>query len=183
MARMSALVDPIAQRLLELRQVSGTQWLLRGLGILGMAAAVSLALPGGAFGNAGSTLVTLVVAVGVFAATLRPDSDIGLLAPAVVVLSLAGQSELTVLRALAVGLALLVAHMAWALAATTPVHGTLSASAWALAGRGALMVLAASLIGAVVVIALAGIQLGTWMVVIGILAVIVLFATLLPQHR
>lgn len=183
MPRLSGLVDPIAQGLLELRQVSSSQWLLRTLAVLAMGAAVTLTLPGGAFANAGAVLLTLVVAAGVFIQSLWPDSDIGLIAPLALVLVLAGQSDLTVLRAAAVGLALLVTHMAWALAATIPVHGGLSAAAWSLSGRGALLVLAASLIGMVVVTALAGITLGPWMVVVGILAVIALFATLLPQQR
>lgn len=180
---LSGLVDPIARRLLELQLVSGTQWLLRTLGIVAIGAAVVLTLPGGAFANAGASLLTAVVGVGVFAQSLWPDTDVGLIAPLALVLVLAGQSDLTWLRAAAVGLALLVAHMSWALAATIPVHGTFSAAAWSLAGRGALMALAASLIGAVVVISLAGIHLGPWMVVAGVLAVIALFATVLPPQR
>ena len=183
MAHLAGLVDPVAQRLLELQRVSSSQWVLRALGVLAMGAAVALTLPGGAFASPGSTLLSLLVGAGVLVQTLWPDSDVGLIAPLALVLVLAGQSDLTVLRAAAVGSALLVAHMAWALAATIPIHGTFSAAAWSLAGRGALLVLAASVIGAVVVIALAGVQLGPWMVVVGVLAVVALFATVLPQQR
>lgn len=183
MAHLSGLVDPIAQRLLELQRVSSSQWVLRALGVLAMGGAVVLTLPGGAFASPGATLLTLLVGTGTLIQTLWPDSDVGLIAPLALILVLAGQSDLTVLRAAAVGFALLVAHMAWSLGATIPTHGTFSAAAWSLAGRGALLVIAASVIGAVVVIAVAGVQLGPWMVVVGVLAVIALFATVLPQQR
>jgi len=183
MAHLSGLVDPIAQRLLELQKVSSSQWVLRALGVLAMGAAVALTLPGGPFSGPGSTLLTLLVATGTLIQTLWPDSDVGLIAPLALILVLAGQLDLTVLRAAAVGFALLVAHMAWALGATIPLHGTFSRAAWSLAGRGALLVVAASVIGTVVVIALAGVQMGPWMVVVGVLAVVALFVSVLPQQR
>src|SRR5699024_4887315 len=98
MAHLSGLVDPIAQRLLELQKVSSSQWVLRALGVLAMGAAVALTLPGGPFSGPGSTLLTLLVATGTLIQTVWPDSDVGLIAPLALILVLAGQLDLTVLR-------------------------------------------------------------------------------------
>ena len=79
------------------------------------------------------------------------------------------------------GFALLVAHIAFAIAATAPAHGVQSRSAWSLMGRGAATVLGGSVLASVVVVALIGVDLGPWMIVPGILAVIALFAVVLPR--
>src|SRR5699024_10167663 len=144
MAHLSCLVDPIAQRLLELQKVSSSQWVLRALGVLAMGAALALTLTGGPVSGPGATLLTLLavagramgsavalalpgvpfsgpgaallpvlVATGTLIQPLWPDSAVGLIAPLALILVLAGQLDLTVLRAAAVGFALLVAHMAW----------------------------------------------------------------------
>ena len=181
--RLGSLVDPIAGRLLELQKVSGTQWLLRLLGVAAMLLALSVALPGGPAQNAGAMFVMLAVAIALCVQMFRPDSDVGLLAPAVIILALAGQGDLTVLRAAMVGLGLLVSHAAFALAATIPVHGVFDRSAWLLSGRGLLMVLAVSVVAGLVVVVLSGIHLGPWMLVVGVLAVLALFAAVLPRAR
>ncbi|ACU84695.1 hypothetical protein FM106_17285 [Brachybacterium faecium] len=184
MARaLPALVDLIAERLLGLRLVSGTQWLLRGVAALAMTAALVLTLPDGLFAHAGAGALTVVAGIGVLIQSIRPDLDIGMLPPLAVILALAGQPDLSVPRGLAVGFALLAAHMAWALAATIPAHGSFSAAAWALTGRAALLALVASLLGSTVVIVLSGVRLGPWMIVAGVLAVIGLCAAILPRDR
>lgn len=181
--RLGGLVDPIAGRLLELQKVSGTQWLLRLLGAAAMLLALSVTLPGGLIQNFGAVFVLLAVAISLCVQMVRPDSDVGLLAPAVVILVLAGQGELTVQRAGSVGLALLMSHSAFALAATIPVHGVFQRSAWLLSGRGLLMVLAVSVVAGLLVVLLSGIQLGSWMLVVGALAVLALFYVVLPRAR
>lgn len=181
--RLGSLVDPVAGRLLELQKVSGTQWLLRLLGAAAMLLALSVTLPGGLIQNFGAVFVLLAVAISLCVQMFRPDSDVGLLAPAVILLVLAGQGDLTALRAAAVGLALLVSHSAYALAATIPVHGVFERSAWRLSGRGLLMVLAASVVAVLLVVVLSGIQFGPWMLVVGALAVLALFYTVLPRTR
>lgn len=181
--RMNQWVDPLAQWLLDLRTVNASQVLLRGLGVIGSVAALLLASPGALDSNLGSILAAVTVACGLLVQLFRPDSDVGLLTPLAVVLLMAGQGGPGVLRAAAVGLCLLVAHMAFAIAATAPAHGVLSAPAWALVGRGALMVLAGSVIAGAVVVALLSVDLGPWMIVPGILAVIALFAVVLPRGQ
>ncbi|APX34289.1 hypothetical protein BH708_18025 [Brachybacterium sp. P6-10-X1] len=181
--RLGGLVDPIAGRLLELQKVSGTQWVLRLLGVAAMLLALSVAMPGGLAQNFGAVFVLLAVAVSLGVQMFRPDSDVGLLAPAVIILVLAGQGDLTTLRAGMVGLALLVSHSAFALASTIPVHGVFDRSAWLLTGRGLLMVLAVSVVAGVLVVVLSGIQLGPWMLVVGALAVLALLCTVLPRAR
>src|SRR5699024_6642853 len=154
---LPALVDLVAERLLDLRLVSGTQWLLRGIAAAAMTAALVLTLPDGVFAHVGAGALTIVVGGGVLIQSLRPDLDIGLV--------------------------LLTPHLAWALAATIPAHGSFSAPALALTGRAALLVLVASLIGSTVVVALSPISLGPWMIVAGSLGVIVLCALILPRER
>lgn len=181
--RLGGLVDPIASRLLDLQSVSGTQWVLRLTGIAAMVLALLTTLPTGLFSNVGAGIVSLAVALALIVQFLRPDSDLGLLAPAAIIIALAGQGDLTMLRATGVGFALLLSHAAFALAATIPIHGVFERSAWLLGGRGLLLVLAVSVVGSLVVAALSGIQFGSWMLVLGVLAVIALFATVLPRTR
>lgn len=205
--RLSQLVDPVAQRLLELRTVSASQWLLRGIGVAATVAALRLASPGPLDSNLGSILAAMAVACGLLIQVLRPDSDLGLLSPLAVLLLMAtqggqGSTELpagqsaaesaggsagvaladgAVLTAAGVGFTLLIAHLAFAIAATAPAHGVQSRSAWSLLGRGAAMALGGSVLASLVVVALIGVDLGPWMIVPGILAVIGLFAVVLPR--
>ena len=209
--RLSQMMDPVAQRLLELRTVSPSQLLLRGIGVAATVAALLLASPGPLDSNLGSILAAMTVACGLMIQVLRPDSDLGLLSPLAVLLLLAGQGGLggteptvgesagesigasagqsagaaladgALLTAAGVGFALLVAHIAFAIAATAPAHGVQSRSAWSLMGRGAATVLGGSVLASLVVVALIGVDLGPWMIVPGILAVIALFAVVLPR--
>lgn len=182
--RMGQVVDPVAQRLLELQKVSATQWLLR---ITGTAATVFalLMLFGvtGLFTHVGTVLITLTVALGLLFQFRNPDTDLGLLAPAGIVLGVLGLGEVSMLRTAGIGLLLLIAHSAFALAATIPVHGVFARSAWLLAGKGLLPVLVLSLLGGLLVAGLSGVQLGPWMMVLGVLAAIGLFITVLPRER
>lgn len=209
--RPSQMMDPVAQRLLELRTVSPSQLLLRGIGVAATVAALLLASPGPLDSNLGSILAAMTVACGLLIQVLRPDSDLGLLSPIAVLLLLAGRGGLggtdptagqsagesvgasagqsagavladgALLTAAGVGFALLVAHIAFAIAATAPAHGVQSRSAWSLMGRGAATVLGGSVLASLVVVALIGVDLGPWMIVPGILAVIALFAVVLPR--
>jgi hypothetical protein len=184
MRRLGQVMDPVAQRLLALQKVSSTQWLLRLLG----AAATVLALlmtfgVTGVLSHVGTVMITLAVVVGLLFQLRDPDTDMGLLAPAAIVVALLAQGEVPMLRAAGTGLALLVAHSAFALAATLPVHGEFGRGAWGLAGRGLLPVLAVSGVGGVLVVALTAVQLGPWMMVLGVLAAIGLFVAVLPRER
>ncbi|WP_422116805.1 hypothetical protein [Brachybacterium sp. UNK5269] len=181
--RLAHVIDPLAHRLLALRTVSGTQWTLRLLGAAALALALFAALGGAAVPGILTVVVTTAVAVSVLAQLLRPDSDLGLLGPAMIILSLLAHEDLSPLRAAAVGAALLGGHSAAALAATLPAHGVLERSAWTLAARSLLAVLALSGLGAAAVLALSGVQLGAWTVVPGVLAVIALFVAVLPPAR
>lgn len=180
---LAHLVDPLVHRLLALRTVSGTQWTLRLVGAASTALALVAALSGSGAPGVVPAVVTAGAAVAVLAQLLRPDSDLGLLGPALIILSLLANEELSLLRAAAVGAALLGGHSASALAATLPAHGVLERSAWALLARSLLAVLAISVLGTAAVIALSGVQLGSWMVVPGVLAVIALFVMVLPPAR
>lgn len=220
MRRLGQMMDPVAQRVLELRTVSPSQVLLRGIGVAATVAALLLASPGALDSNLGSILAAMAVACGLLIQVLRPDSDLGLLSPIAVLLLLAAQggtapnaggragqgaaasagasageslgamaeagagaglADGALLTAAGVGFALLVAHIAFAIAATAPAHGVQSRSAWSLMGRGAVMVLGGGVLASLVVVALIGMDLGPWMIVPGILAVIALFAVVLPR--
>lgn len=181
--RLAHLVDPLAHRLLALRTVSAAQWTLRLVGAAATTLALVAALGGTAAPGIVTTVATAGVAVAVLAQLLRPDSDLGLLGPALIILSLLANQDLSVLRAAAVGAALLGGHSACALAATLPAHGVLERSAVTLTARSLLAVLAVSVIGGAAVLALSGVQLGSWMVVPAVLAVIALFVALLPPAR
>ncbi|MDN5820291.1 MAG: hypothetical protein L0H74_04960 [Brachybacterium sp.] len=182
--RLGQLLDPLAEHLLELRKVSRTQWLLRALGAVATLLALATALGGfGLFAHFGAALLTGTVAAGLLVQFRSPDSDVGLLAPSAILLSLLGQGELSFLRAAAVGIALLIAHSVFALSATLPVHGVLAPSAWRLTIRALLPVLALSLLGGLVVVVLSQVALGPWMLVIGTVAAIALSLILLPRSR
>lgn len=181
--RVAHLVDPLAHRLLALRTVSRTQWTLRLAGAAATALALVAALSGAGAPGIVPAVVTTGVAVTVLAQLLRPDSDLGLLGPALILLSLLAHEDLSLLRAAAVGAALLAGHSASAFAATHPSHGVLARSAWTLMARSLLAVLVVSALGIAAVVALSGVQLGSWMVVPGVAAVIALFVALLPPAR
>ncbi|QNN83033.1 hypothetical protein H3H54_04590 [Brachybacterium sp. Z12] len=180
---LRTLIDPIAEPLLSLRQVSGTQWTLRLAGIAGMVLALMGALPQGLFASFMTVLLTLAAGAVTLIQALRPDTGIGVLGPLLVIAALAIQAELSLLRAAAVGLALLLSHAGFALAATLPAHGRFELSAWRLVLRGLLPVVALTAVGAVVVLAAAGTTLGPWMIVLGVLAVIGLLVALMPRPR
>lgn len=175
------VIDPIAMLLLEMQKVSSTQWVLRCTGLLGTVLALLLTLPGGLFAHIGTIAVTAVVAVALLIQMVRPDSDLGLLGPGLLVLVLAGQGDLSIPRALGIGLALLLAHAAFALAATIPAHGVLAGSAWRLGGRRLLPVLALIALGTLLALGLMGVGLGPWMLVLGVLAVVILFVVVAPS--
>lgn len=182
--RRAPFLDSVAQRLLELRRVSATQWMLRALGAVATVLALMLIFgPTALFSHVGAALITLTVALGLVLQCRRPDSDLGLLAPAALLIALLAAGDSSVLQAAGVGLALLLAHSAFALAATIPVHGEFDASAWRLAATGLLPVLVLSAVAGVLVVLLSTVQLGAWMMVIGVLAAIGLFIAVLPQER
>ncbi|GAA4530067.1 hypothetical protein GCM10023160_30310 [Brachybacterium paraconglomeratum] len=182
--RMGQVVDPVAQRLLELQKVSGTQWLLRIGGAAATVLALLLTIGGtGLFAHFGTMLITFFVALGLLFQLRNPDSDLGLLAPGAIVVGALAMGGGSMLRTAGIGFLLLIAHSAFALAATTPVHGVFGRSAWLLAGKGLLPVLVLSLLGGLLVAGLSGVQLGPWMMVVGVLAAIGLFIAVLPRER
>lgn len=181
--RRAPLLDSIAQGLLELQKISPTQWLLRTLGAV--MTVLSLVLIVGItalFSHFGFVLITLTVALGIILQVRRPDSDLGLLAPTAIVIALLAAGESSMLQAAGVGLLLMLAHSAFALAATIPVHGQFDSGAWRLAAAGLLPVLVLSAVAGVLVVALSTVQLGSWMMVVGALAAIGLFVAVLPRQ-
>ena len=179
--RISTIVDPLAQQLLELRKVSGAQWALRGLGVAGTFAALAASLPEGMGTHVGSVWILLVVLLSVAVQVARPDNDLGLLAPVAIILGLLGLPGLTALHALAVGVLLLVAHAAWAGAALLPAHGTVDASVGRPVARSLLAVLGVGVLLCLPVLALASVDLGPWMILLGAMAVIALLVAVLPM--
>lgn len=180
---LRTLIDPIAEPLLSLRQVSTTQWALRLTGLAGMALALVATLPQGPFADFPSVMFTLTLTVLTLFQMLRPDTGLGVAGPLLVVLALTLQPELSALRALTVGLALLLSHVGFALAATLPAHGRFEPSARRLALRWLLPVLGLTALGAAVVLTASATVLGAWMLVPGVLAVIGLLVALLPRSR
>lgn len=178
------ILDPIAQRLLQLRAVSTSQWQLRLLGavatLLALVLAVDMSLLPTQFLH---QLITTIVVISLLLHARRPDSDLGLIAPIMIVVAVALQPGVTMLQAAGVGAALLLAHGAFALAATVPVHGVLDRGAWRLAATSLLAVLVVSLVAGLLIVLVSTVQLGAWMMVIGVLATIGLFAAVLPTAR
>ena len=114
---------------------------------------------------------------------LRPDTGIGVLGPLLVIAALAIQAELPCCVRQRWVWRCFSSHAGFALAATLPAHGRFELSAWRLALRGLLPVVALTAVGAVVVLAAAGTTLGPWMIVLGVLAVIGLLVALMPRPR
>lgn len=182
--RRSPMLDSLAHRLLDLQKISATQWLLRTLGAVTTVLALMLIVgPTALFSHFGTVLITLTVALGLVLQCRRPDSDLGLLAPVAILIALLAMGDSSMSQAAGVGLALLLAHSAFALAATIPVHGEFGRSAWLLAGSGLLPVLVLSAVAGALVVMLSSVQLGPWMMVVGVLAAIGLFIAVLPQER
>lgn len=182
--RFGQLLDPIAQRLLELRTVSATQWQLRLLGAVSTLLALVLAIDLSALlSRPGTQLLLLLVVIAIALHVRRPDSDLGLLAPGAILFAVVVQDGVTMLQAAGVGGALLLAHSAFALAATIPVHGVFGPDAWRLAASALLVVLVVSLVATVLIVVLSTVQLGAWMMVVGALATIGLLVAVLPRSR
>lgn len=179
------VIDPIADRLLELRAISPGQWLLRGAGTAGTLGALVAAFTGpqGFTFHLGTLVILLTCLVALTAQWIDPDADLGLLAPVAIVLALLGDPSLTWGMAALIGLLLLLAHVSFALAAVHPAHGVLAADAWGRWGRVLALVLAASVLGGLLVVALAQVQLGAWTVVLATVAAIALWAAVMPRAR
>lgn len=178
------LLDPLAHRLLDLQKVSSSQWLLRAVGALWAVLALVLTFGvTGMFAHIGAQLITLTVALALVLHCRRPDSDLGLLAPVAILLALVFRNGVTMPQAAGVGLALLLSHSAFALAATIPVHGEFGRSGWILAARGLLPVLVVSVVAGALVVVLSTVQLGPWTMVVGVLAAIGLLVAVLPRSR
>src|SRR5690606_23424334 len=181
--RLTSLLDPIADALLALRGISPVQWALRGTGTAATVAAAALALsgPGLAAMHLGVVLVGLVCLTALAAQWLDPDTDLGMLAPTAVVIALAVRADLDVVLAGSTGLLLLAGHASFALAAVMPAHGALDRDALRLALRALTGVLVLTLVGGVLVVLLAQVQLGPWAVVVAAVAVVVLWIALMPR--
>lgn len=183
--RLTSLSDPIAERLLELRRISAAQWLLRGAGTLATTGALALVLAGPAASgvHTGIVLVVLVSLIALIAQWIDPDSGLGLLAPLAVLVALLARSDLSMLLAAATGLLLLLGHASFAIAAVMPVHGMLDVSAARLAGRALAAVLVVALVAAVMVVLLAQIRLGPWLIVLAAPVVVALWIAVMPRAR
>lgn len=177
------VLDPLAERIWELRRVGPGQWLLRGVAAAALLAALVVVFPAGPFLGFGPVLVSLAVLALLLVQSVVPDSDLGLAAPLLLVLALLPQ-EVSGVRALGVGLLLLAAHAAWAWAAMLPLHGTLSASAARLAGKSLLAVLGLIAVLAALVLVVGAVPgTGPWAIVLGALAVVGLLVLVLPRGR
>jgi hypothetical protein len=185
MMRLSSLIDPIADRLLELRTISPLQWGLRGTGTVATVGALLLALAGPSLSgmHLGIVLVLFVSLIALIAQWFDPDTDLGMLAPLAVILALLGRGDLTLLVAGATGFLLLIGHVAFAIAAVMPVHGTLERSAMRLAGRALAAVLVVALVACALVALLAQIHLGPWMVALAAPVVVALWIAIMPRAR
>lgn len=183
--RLTSLLDPIADALLALRGISPVQWALRGTGTAATVAAAALALsgPGLAAMHLGVVLVGLVCLTALAAQWLTPDTDLGMLAPTAVVIALAVRADLDVVLAGSTGLLLLAGHASFALAAVMPAHGALDRDALRLALRALTGVLVLTLVGGVLVVLLAQVQLGPWAVVVAAVAVVALWIAVMPRGR
>ena len=183
--RLSSLLDPLADALLALRGVSPVQWVLRGTGTAATLAAAALALsgPGLAAMHLGVVLVGIVCLTALAAQWLDPDTDLGMLAPTAVVIALAVRADLGVVLAGSTGLLVLAGHAAFALAAVMPAHGALDRDALRLALRALTGVLVLTLVGGVLVVLLAQVQLGPWAVVVAAVAVVALWIAVMPRGR
>lgn len=182
--RLGQILDPLAERLLRLRTVSSTQWQLRLLGAVATLLALVLAAdPSELPWRVSTQLLSLVAVIGILLHARRPDSDLGLIAPLSIVVVASLHDGLTMLQAAGVGTALLLAHAAFALAATIPVHGLFGRDAWRLVAGAMLAVLGVSLVASLLIVLVSAVQLGAWMMVVGALAVIGLFVAVLPRAR
>lgn len=183
--RVSALLDPVADRLLTLRGITPVQWLLRGTGSAATLAAAALALsgPGLATMHLGVVLVGLTCLIALAAQWIDPDTDLGMLAPLVVVISLAVRTDLPPALAGVSGLLLLIGHACFALAAIMPAHGALDRAALGLALRALAGVLVLTLVGGALVLLLAQVHLGQWAIVAAAFAVVVLWLAVMPRAQ
>lgn len=181
--RRFTFIDPIAELLLGMRRVSPSHWTLRLLGAAGALGALVLATDAGLFASLLTGVVTCAVLVALLGQLLNPDSALGIIVPLSIIIGLAALPDLSVIRAAAAGLALLVSHAAFALAATLPAHGEIDRSAWSLWLRTLVPVLPLTLVFSLTAFVLAGFRLGPWMLVVGTVSVVVLLAVLLPRQR
>lgn len=181
--RAGVLIDPIADRLLELRRIAPVQWGLRGGGTLAVAGALALVLisPSTSGASVGIVLAVLVSAIGLVALWFDPDTDLGVLALLPVVAALFLRGDLTMALAGATGLLLLLGHAAFAIAAVMPVHGTLERAALRLAVRALAGVVVLAVVAGLLVMLLARIQLGPWMIVLGAVAAVALWIAVVPR--
>lgn len=180
---MRAFVDAIAEIIVAIGLTSPSQWLLRGLAAVAVAVALLLAFPDGPFYGIVAGTVSVLVIIVTLVMTVEPDSDMGTAVPIAIILGSALGREPAWGPMVATGLALLVAHLSWAYAATMPAHGRLAPGAARLMARGALLSLlvAAAAIGLVWLLSL--VQVGTWAVLLGAVALVALFVLIVPLDR
>lgn len=176
------LVDLIARAIVSMRQVSGTQWVLRLLGLVCGTGAAVTAMWGGPGSNILLTLAIIVLGLGLLWQTVRPDSPMGAVVLAVLVCVVAGNASESLLRCALAGVLMLLAHGCWALGAVAPGHGRIPLSVVRrFSGWTGLSLLIAAAVGIVIVLPLASVHTPGWMLAVGLLAVIGLLALLVPR--
>lgn len=178
---MRSLVESLAQMLVDLGHVSRSQWALRLLAVVALAAAQLVATGGGLFSALLPGVTSLAVIVFGLLQSLRPDGPWGLPALAAPVLAAAGTAPGGAGVLALIGCLLLLAHACWSTAAMVPAHGVITRGA---ALRCAAWAGAAVLLGGglwLLVLPLAGARTPEWTLVLGTLALIVLVLVLVPR--
>ncbi|MFC0675253.1 hypothetical protein [Brachybacterium hainanense] len=182
---MRHLVETIAQSLADLRIVSRSHWALR-LGALALLVAADvLALDLDPLGGTVPTLVSVLVLVLGLAQTLRPDSDVGLVAFGLIILTAAARGPFPLTHLLSLAAVLFLAHSCWALAAISPAYGVIRGGAVRRHARGSLPALGLGLLGGAVLwlAAAEGLRIGGWAMIPGVLALVVLLIMLMPREE
>jgi len=180
---MRPLVESIAQAIADLRIVDASQWALRLSALAALLLAAALVTGMDPLGSPPAVLLSLVLSLLGLLQTVRPDADAGLVAFAVLVIAVVITGPLGAGTTLALAALLMVAHAAWALAASVPSYGVVRRGALAATVRRALPALGIGLLAGAGLLALAGGGTGipAWLMIPGVVAVIALLVMLLPR--
>ena len=180
---MRAWVDSMAERLAALASVSVSQWALRLAAAAATVGAGSVVTTGAGTPEAGAAALLVVLSLTAWQ-TARPDGHAGTAALGILALWAILGSDGRWLPSLGAGMLLLIAHACWAIAAMGPAHMRVDRRAWwPLARPHLLVAVAAAGVGVLVVVPLAGMDLGVVGALGAIAALVALALVLLPRRR